>query len=800
MKKVQNLILLAAVAVVSFQTASYAQLVTCCLPDRCIEVIEVISCLGLGGTPTAGLGLCDTVCPGACCLPTGECTPIPKSPCESNNGSFAGVGVPCGNVCVGACCLPDGNCGELEGADCFTSGGNYQGLGATCEIGLCSDPVSTAFTYQGQLSLNGVPVNDTADFTFLLYSDSVGEPSITQTSVNSVDVVDGLFSVELDFGVDGFNGDDRWLEIDVRSPAGSGSFETLSPRTHLTATPYAMQTRGLYVDDAFNVGIGTTNPTEKLSVIGDIHAVGEIAATTDTTTSAGILRTYGPNGNINVDASWLSGSPDHGFMSVRNASGDSRVAQWVGSDRGGKLYTKGPNGNDNIRLTNDASSPNHGYLAIRDSSGDDRVSHMVNTDGVGIMSTKGPNGSENIRMTYLAGSPDHGYLAVKDANGSDRVTQFVGADGGGNIRVKDTDGDTNFIIQKSSNTTPTMIVRGDATGPVAVFRNYGTSSAQGIMIRIDNPSTNKNNNFITFRNGESRITGRIEGFDLENGDWTPPPVTFDVNLDLNFSPGSLPSLSFFPTELDPGSLPSFGANVFTFTPPTVSQLQSMYTWANSNGVTGLFTLDPVSLAVTALKITAAQNAKDEGVTYGSKGADYAEWLPKLDPADTFQMGQIVGVYGGKISLNTEGADNIMAISYAPVVLGNFPDPDRADDFEKIAFMGQIQVVVRGHVDTGDYIVASGLEDGTAIAVKSDDLKLEHLGQILGRAWSDSESDIYGFVNVLVGVDHEASAVITHRQAEKLDAQMLENAALRADLEDLRASMTELMQLVQSDRK
>jgi hypothetical protein len=42
----------------------------------------------------------------------------------------------------------------------------------------------------------------------------------------------------------------------------------LEPRQALTATPYSLQTRGVYVDDLGNVGIGTTAPVAELHVAG----------------------------------------------------------------------------------------------------------------------------------------------------------------------------------------------------------------------------------------------------------------------------------------------------------------------------------------------------------------------------------------------------------------------------------------------------------------------------------------------------------------------------------------------------
>src|SRR5207249_9589407 len=106
--------------------------------------------------------------------------------------------------------------------------------------------------------------------------------------------------------------------------------------------------------------------------------------------------------------------------------------------------------------------------------------------------------------------------------------------------------------------------------------------------------------------------------------------------------------------------------------PTQAQIQDITCCAVQNGFPGLMTINPLDSVVAGGMIAAADYCTDGGVVYASKGADYAEWLPKVDPAQKFQAGQIVGVYGGKVSLRTEGADQIMAISTSPVVLGNQP--------------------------------------------------------------------------------------------------------------------------------
>ena len=100
--------------------------------------------------------------------------------------------------------------------------------------------VGSAFTYQGELRAGGSPANAAYDFQFRLFNSAGGTTQVGPTlTLAGVSVINGLFSVPLDFGPAQFAGDAQWLEISVR-PATGGAFETLVPRTAVTPTPYAL--------------------------------------------------------------------------------------------------------------------------------------------------------------------------------------------------------------------------------------------------------------------------------------------------------------------------------------------------------------------------------------------------------------------------------------------------------------------------------------------------------------------------------------------------------------------------------
>jgi hypothetical protein len=144
-------------------------------------------------------------------------------------------------------------------------------LGLTTGVASAADELGTAFTYQGVLTDSGASV-ESADVRFTLWdSDGVQIPGLESESLD-VPIANGVFTATVDFGQNIFDGLDRYLEIAVRVPAGEGSYVALNPRQAITATPYALQTRGITVAEDGKVGVGTTTPNSAFEAVGTVRA------------------------------------------------------------------------------------------------------------------------------------------------------------------------------------------------------------------------------------------------------------------------------------------------------------------------------------------------------------------------------------------------------------------------------------------------------------------------------------------------------------------------------------------------
>ncbi|CAG0950389.1 hypothetical protein PHYC_00168 [Phycisphaerales bacterium] len=138
---------------------------------------------------------------------------------------------------------------------CVLFGGGARGQG----------PQGSGFTYQGELKIDDQVVNGVADVRCALFDQPVGGTQIGPTlSLAALGVKEGRFTAHLDFGLAPFDGNERYLEIQVRFPASTGGYVTLWPRRLITATPYAL----------FSLNGGSQGPPGPTGPQGPVGATG----------------------------------------------------------------------------------------------------------------------------------------------------------------------------------------------------------------------------------------------------------------------------------------------------------------------------------------------------------------------------------------------------------------------------------------------------------------------------------------------------------------------------------------------
>jgi hypothetical protein len=251
----------------------------------------------------------------------------------------------------------------------------------------------SAFTYQGRLTSGGAPVNGPCDFQFSLFDAASAGTQIGSTQpATNVSVMNGLFTVAIDFGGGAFNGEARWLEIGVRCPAGSGAYTTLSPRQALHAAPYALALPGLWTQQntaSPNLIGGFSGNSVTSGVVGaTIGGGGESGFPNRVTDSYGTVGGGGNNqaGNNAGTVNDRSGATVGGGI-FNTASGEyATVGGGIFNTASGSAATVG--GGNNNTASGSAATVGGGYLNIASGS-DATVGGGINNTASGSAATVG---------------------------------------------------------------------------------------------------------------------------------------------------------------------------------------------------------------------------------------------------------------------------------------------------------------------------------------------------------------------------------------------------------------------------
>jgi hypothetical protein len=267
--------------------------------------------------------------------------------------------------------------------------------------------MGTAWTYQGRLMDSDSPADGLYDFEFKLYHAPNGGIQKGNTiDVNDLDVIEGQFTVELDFGSDVFAGDARWLETTVAQSDGSNP-ATLTPRVELTPTPYALyaETAGgdndwrISGDNMYAIPSGTVEVSRAHDATGPVLKVRRS------------LPTIGQHTRMEID----SDSIDTYWYHIPQTSG---ATLGLNSNSSGNVILAGGGGNVGIGTTDPLSKLSvvgDGYFSGNVGIGTTNPQSKLSVGGDGFANT-GVYGSGSTYGVYGSG-PFYGVYGKGSAIG-----------------------------------------------------------------------------------------------------------------------------------------------------------------------------------------------------------------------------------------------------------------------------------------------------------------------------------------------------------------------------------------------
>ncbi|MFH2095555.1 MAG: hypothetical protein ABIJ16_07625 [Bacteroidota bacterium] len=481
---------------------------------------------------------------------------------------------------------------------------------------------------------------------------------------------------------------------------------------------------GIYIDNNGNVGIGTSAPGKKLHIQSSSFEVLRLERT-----GAGGAAVELVNANNDIGSFCIS-SGGAIFFKTPSITDGTAFSILNSGDVGIGTLTPATKLDviGNVQINN----------WLFEASGSDRFIITSNNSVDALLTVKTLDNSKRTDINF-ADPEDYNVGRIQYQHSSDNSTDYMSfwVSDGEKVRIKN-NGDVG--IGTTTPSTKLNVVAARPNGYVAEFENLSSSGSNGINIKVATTSISNDNVFIGFKNGSGTSVGRIRGFNAAS-DW--------VSL------------------------------------PTWTTLDDMLCYMVDRGYLTFNAADWL-LLLAAEPLLAICN--DGGVEYTSINGDYAEYLEKLDPEEEFMFGQVVGVYGGKITKKTNGAEQFMVLSRAPVVLGNLPTDDKEEFYEKVAFMGQVPVWVKGNVNSGDYIIPSGEENGLAIAVSPENITPEQSGMVIGRSWSEGNNNMLNLVNIVIGVRSDDLSNFIVKQAQEINE--LKERLRRVEAMEARIGMLE----------
>ena len=315
-------------------------------------------------------------------------------------------------------------------------------------------PQSSAFTYQGRLNASGGLANGTYVFTFTLYDAASGGAQVIGSAPiqQSIQVVDGLFTTDLDFGAV-FNGTQYWLEIKVGTTIANQ--EVLNGRQPIAATPVAQ----------YSLNPGPAGPTGATGPQGS-------TGTTGTQGAIGPTGSLGPTGAIGVTG--LQGAT--GTQGTTGATGATGTTGATGAT--GTTGTQGVTG----------------ATGLQGPIGPTGVQGAQGVPGTqGATGTQGPTGATGATGTNgTAGAT--GATGATGTNGSAGATGATGPAGVANLYGDGTDGAGTFATVDWNSTPPastlqftSLTVNGTLTVPSGlVIRATGNVVINGKIQVVTN--------------------------------------------------------------------------------------------------------------------------------------------------------------------------------------------------------------------------------------------------------------------------------------------------------------------------